>query len=646
MVSSADDFKTNVNGAGRKTKYSRDKEIIETAKWLAAREFGNCKPGEEEAFIEEAKEIVRKNGSEYDDSELTDQGYKNVKTYPYTTAAGDILYEVCRYERPDIPGAKKFRQRRLNGFRYVADAGLVKIPYRLPELIKRPDETVYYVEGEKGADRLHSLGFLATTMAGQNWSPEAVKFFRGRDVVIIPDNDEPGQKHEEEARKRLQPVAKSVRSIRLPDVGYGGDVSDWFEVGHTAEELSQIVGKARPVGINASLFELPDEQDIPQRQWLYKTYYCRDQISMTVAESKMGKSLLVIRELLMMVTAYDPWNKNQPDHKKLRCWYWNGEDPRHELMRRFFATAKRYGITREQIGDRLYVDSGQELPIVIAHQDNRSTRIATPVKQEVIATLKRNKIDVLVIDPFITCHRVTENSTDAIELVMQAWMDVAIEANCSIMLVHHTKKMRGNEAGVDDARGAYAAIAKARVVRVLNRMTTQEAAQAEIEERERHRYFRMDTSGNLGPAEESDWYVISPEQLQNGPFKRKIQRPGSDEIVDWKPGDVVGVVVPWSFPKTDLQSITQEQWTAALDSLRTGGPWRADSKSQMEPWAGIPIAEALDLDLMRAPHKKAVRDMIRDWTRAGRLKEVSRKGPDRKTHQYIEVAPVRSTVAE
>ena len=44
--------------------------------------------------------------------------------------------------------------------------GVRRVLYRLPELLARPDEPVYVVEGEKDADRLASMGLLATTNSG------------------------------------------------------------------------------------------------------------------------------------------------------------------------------------------------------------------------------------------------------------------------------------------------------------------------------------------------------------------------------------------------------------------------------------------------------------------------------------------------
>ncbi len=80
-----------------------------------------------------------------------------VKTYDYTDEAGNLLFQVCRYEpksfkqrAPSGPGRWDYR---LNGVRRVL--------YRLPEVLKA--EEVLIVEGEKDADTVAALGFTATT---------------------------------------------------------------------------------------------------------------------------------------------------------------------------------------------------------------------------------------------------------------------------------------------------------------------------------------------------------------------------------------------------------------------------------------------------------------------------------------------------
>ena len=60
--------------------------------------------------------------------------------------------------------------------------------------------------------------------------------------------------------------------------------------------------------------------------------------------------------------------------------------------------------------------------------------ICEPVISKVVATLRDNQIDVLIIDPFISSHHVAENDNSAIGLVAKKWSQIAEEANCAILL--------------------------------------------------------------------------------------------------------------------------------------------------------------------------------------------------------------------
>jgi AAA domain len=86
----------------------------------------------------------------------------------------------------------------------------------------------------------------------------------------------------------------------------------------------------------------------------------------------------------------------------------------------------------------LFIDSGRVLPIIMADQVRFATRIATPLVEQMIVALLTNQIDVLIVDPFVSSHRVSENDNSAIEMVAKTWAEIAARANCSILLVHHT----------------------------------------------------------------------------------------------------------------------------------------------------------------------------------------------------------------
>lgn len=126
-------------------------------------------------------------------------------TYDYRDAAGHLVYQVCRLE------PKSFRGRQpLEGsdteWQWNLD-GVERLLYRLPYIVTSEAQTTIYVcEGEKDADNLVRLGFLATSNSGgaSKWPASCNEYLRGRHVVILPDNDDPGRKHAEDVALLLE----------------------------------------------------------------------------------------------------------------------------------------------------------------------------------------------------------------------------------------------------------------------------------------------------------------------------------------------------------------------------------------------------------------------------------------------------------
>ncbi|MEQ9454361.1 MAG: hypothetical protein RLN76_07190 [Phycisphaeraceae bacterium] len=103
--------------------------------------------------------------------------------------------------------------------------------YRLPELLASSlDETIFISEGEKAADVVASLGLLATTTPGgcQAVHHADLAPLAGRYVILLPDNDPPGEKYAQllsDSLSYLDPPAR-VRILRLPHLPPKGDVVD------------------------------------------------------------------------------------------------------------------------------------------------------------------------------------------------------------------------------------------------------------------------------------------------------------------------------------------------------------------------------------------------------------------------------------
>jgi len=161
-------------------------------------------------------------------------------TYDYRAADGQLLYQVVRCDPKD------FYQRRpsLDGGWANNLAGVERVLYRLPELLAAdPAATVFLPEGEKDVDALVSLDLVATcNSAGSGmWRKDFDHSLRGRHVVLLVDNDEPGRKHALAVAGSLVGSAASVKIVELPGLPPKGDVSDWLAAGGTVETLTQIV---------------------------------------------------------------------------------------------------------------------------------------------------------------------------------------------------------------------------------------------------------------------------------------------------------------------------------------------------------------------------------------------------------------------
>src|SRR5437660_5110630 len=149
----------------------------------------------------------------------------------YHDRSGNEHFVVVRFDDAD---QKDFRPFSPNGSGWIVKDPPGKLPlFQLPELIARPGEPVFIVEGEKCACELATLGLLVTTSAHgaksankTDWQPLA-----GREVVILPDNDVEGRAYAQTVAQivsRLSPPAV-VQIVELPGLPPKGDCVDWLE---------------------------------------------------------------------------------------------------------------------------------------------------------------------------------------------------------------------------------------------------------------------------------------------------------------------------------------------------------------------------------------------------------------------------------
>lgn len=432
-----------------------------------------------------------------------------------------------------------------------------------------------------------------------------------------------------------------LRADREPPLVDGlADTVARMAADHAATSLATPAGTGQlpaalptPVApIVARPFKLVDPGTIPQRQWLYGKHYIREFISGTIAPGGLGKSSLVLAEALAMVTGINLLKVEHPAAQPLRVWLINGEDPYVELERRVGAVALLYGITSDDIGDRLFINSGRDTDFTIAETTRDGTFINQPNYAAIVQQIRNNKIDVLTVDPFISSHKVSENDNNAIDFVVKTWNKIAQETNCAIELVHHARKGNGNETTVDDARGAKALTDAARSVRLLNRMTSDQAKDANIAADKAQDYFRVnDGKANLARASHGGvWYEVQGVPLKNG----GTITVGNANIAS--PGDSVGVVKSWTWPATASQ--IDADIIEHVQNIVRGGNYRASEQSP--DWVGYVIGSCFGYDKVKghATNKRAMVKLVAQLISEGWLKVVTRhEGDARRDKPFVEV---------
>jgi len=156
------------------------------------------------------------------------------RIYPYCDLEGKVIYEVVRYKDP-----KGFKQRVPLGngeYRYSL-GNLERLPYRLPEIHDK--QFLLLAEGEKTVDCLvaHGLNATCNSEGAGKFHEYLAKWFVGKDLAILGDNDDPGRDHAQQQAERLFPVAKSVKIVEIPNLPQKGDAVDFFESGGTVDGL-------------------------------------------------------------------------------------------------------------------------------------------------------------------------------------------------------------------------------------------------------------------------------------------------------------------------------------------------------------------------------------------------------------------------
>jgi hypothetical protein len=255
-----------------------------------------------------------------------------VEQFDYPDAAGVLRFAVERIEYQNPDGAfvlkdgkrkKTFRQKRPdpeNPGRWIFNLdGVERLPYRQPELLEAVglEQTILIPEGERCVNALRAIGIPATcnSEGAGKWRPELNQYFADADVVLLPDNDEPGRDHVNEVGAQLTEIARRIRMLALPDLPSSGDVRDWLAAGGIRERLDEMVATAPewqpPAAEPATKSRLrwhgvsePNEQRQP---WLIKGLLKQGGTALVSGQWGTGKTFMVLDLAGAVITKAERW---------------------------------------------------------------------------------------------------------------------------------------------------------------------------------------------------------------------------------------------------------------------------------------------------------------------------------------------------
>ena len=373
------------------------------------------------------------------------------------------------YTYRDQDGAPVFRIVRKHDKRFVAQhpngpdlwkagmGGRTPVPYRLPEILAaHPDETIFVVEGEKDADNLAALGCNTTTspFGAGNWHTACSPHLAGREVVILPDNDDAGRAHARDVAAKLAGHARSITTLALPGLREKGDVSDWIAAGGTLAALHGLVRdtpEAEPdsdgqCGLGSLAIINPAEWegvDVPQREWLIDGWLASGTAALLAGADGVGKSLLS-QQLATCLATGTPF-LGMPT-RETRAIYITAEDDADELHRRQSAINASIGVTMAGAGPRLGLLSlkGEDCNL-LATYDAEGRMYATSLFYRIEVAAKAHGAGFVVLDNIAHLFGGNENVRSQVAAFCNLMDRLAIAIGGTVLFLGHPAKAEGSE---------------------------------------------------------------------------------------------------------------------------------------------------------------------------------------------------------
>ena len=381
--------------------------------------------------------------------------------WDYHDADGNLIACVYRY---DTPKGKQFRPWDVKACRHQAPTP--RPLYNQPGM-KDAGEVVL-VEGEKAARALIVQGISATTaMNGASapvdktdWSP-----LKGKQVLIWPDNDEPGKQYAKKAAQAVSDAgATSVFILKLP----AGKPAKWdaadavdesFDIPSFLEKTERI--RQQPADLQIRDWDARRYQGAaPEQKFLVNDTFPLGVLAVLAATGDAGKGLIVLK--LALEVSGDPAQATEVFGERVLAHgtavIFTAEDDRAEVHRRLNMLDP--GNRRQAQADKLLViplpNAGGPFPIVRHGSSGPET---SPEFLKIVQQLQAiEDLALLVFDPLASFVHADINADPAVGSYLTGLLaGFASQTGALVMVVHHMRKPAGHR-GIETAEQAREAI--------------------------------------------------------------------------------------------------------------------------------------------------------------------------------------------
>ena len=262
------------------------------------------------------------------------------------------------------------------------------------------------------------------------------KVAKGRDIIVIPDHDEPGEKHAATVAQSIAGVVKSVKVVRLPLKNQGDDIVEWIEAGGTREQLLALV-EAAPLWTpqaSAAPTETPPKlmfrsaDAIPEEPitWLWQQQLALAVATLWSADPGIGKTLLALD-----IVAHVSSGRRLPGNAFVR-------EPAHVLLISYEDDLAKSIVPRLRA-------AGADLSRVHA-LDFATSEITLPDSwADIAAEIARWKAELVIVDPIqaFFARDLSSNNDADVRKALRDGVTVARAHNCAMLWIRHCNKLQG-----------------------------------------------------------------------------------------------------------------------------------------------------------------------------------------------------------